>query len=132
MLISEFARRAALTPDTIRFYVRKGLIKPEQSAKGGSNPYQIFTEEHLDAARLIRLAQSLGFSLREIAAIGDEYAMAGLTTRRKIELMQGQLDQLDAKAEQINAVRKFFRAKIAWLEKGEKGPEPRFNDTACG
>jgi hypothetical protein len=27
MLISEFARTAGLTPDTVRFYVKRGLLK---------------------------------------------------------------------------------------------------------
>ena len=50
MLISEFARASGLTPDTIRFYIRRGLLKPETSRKGGSNPYQIFTAEHVQVA----------------------------------------------------------------------------------
>lgn len=39
MLISEFAKATELPVDTIRFYISKGLLKPERSAKGGSNPY---------------------------------------------------------------------------------------------
>ena len=72
MLISEFARRAGMSIDTVRFYIRKGLLAPATGAKGGSNPYQIFTEAHLEGARIIRMAQGLGFSLREIAALAAE------------------------------------------------------------
>src|SRR5258708_27567644 len=68
MLISEFARRAGLTTDTVRFYVRRGLITPERNGKG-RNPYQVFTADHVRAAKIIRTAQSLGMSLKEIAAI---------------------------------------------------------------
>ena len=66
MLISEFARATELSRDTVRFYVRRGLLKPLAGNKGGSNPYQVFTHEHVQTARAIRMAQSLGFSLREI------------------------------------------------------------------
>ncbi len=132
MLISEFARQTGLSPDTVRFYVRKGLITPGESAKGGKNPYQLFSDEHVQVARLIRLAQTLGFTLREIAILAAEYNAAGMSLPRRIEIMQGQLAKFDDKANQINAVRNYLRAKLAWLGKGEKGPEPRFNGQGCG
>ncbi len=64
MLISEFARATRLSTDTVRFYIRRGLLVPENNGKGGRNPYQIFTAEHVQTARLIRMAQSLGMSLK--------------------------------------------------------------------
>ena len=53
MFISEFARAAGLPPDTVRFYVKRGLLRPEEGA-GGSNPYQVFTKADLEMARLVR------------------------------------------------------------------------------
>ncbi len=79
MLISEFARATGLSRDTIRFYVRRGLLRPLAGNKGGSNPYQVFTNEHVQMARTIRMAQSLGFSLREIAALNAEYQAKRIT-----------------------------------------------------
>lgn len=126
MLISEFARRAGLSVDTVRFYVRKGLIAPATGRKGGSNPYQIFAAEHLEAARIVRMAQGLGFSLREIAALAEEYNAGGMTPARSLELMRGQLARLEEKAAQVNAMVDYTRAKVAWLEGGQQGPEPQF------
>jgi Predicted transcriptional regulators len=131
MLISEFARRAGISPDTVRFYVRKGLIQPELGQKGGSNPYQIFTAEHLDTAKIIKLAQTLGFTLREIAILGQEYAAVGMSLERRTAIMRSQLEKIEAKARQIEAVRAYMRDKIAWMEGGETGPEPRFLDRDC-
>ena len=71
MLISEFARAADLPVDTIRFYISKGLLKPERSAKGGSNPYQMFRTEDVTAARMIRLQQTLGYSLLSHAGLAQ-------------------------------------------------------------
>ncbi len=34
MLISEFARTSGLSRDTVRFYVRLGLLRPETNGKG--------------------------------------------------------------------------------------------------
>ena len=128
MLISEFARRAGMSTDTVRFYIRKGLLAPATGVKGGSNPYQIFTEEHLEAARMVRMAQSLGFSLREIAALSIEYYAGGMTPERSLELMRMQLARLEDKAAQLNAMVDYTRAKVRWLETGQKGSEPVFGD----
>jgi len=127
MLISEFAKRAGLSVDTVRFYIRKGLLTPETGLKGGSNPYQLFTAEHLEVARAIRMAQGLGFTLREIATLAAEY-QAGMTTERSIELMQMQLARLEEKAAQLGAMIDYTRAKVAWLESNQKGAEPLFGD----
>lgn len=128
VLISEFARRAGMSTDTVRFYIRKGLLAPATGMKGGSNPYQIFTEEHVEAARIIKMAQSLGFSLREIAALAAEYYAGGMTPERSLELMRMQLARLEEKAEQLNAMVDYTRAKVNWLETGQKGAEPLFGE----
>jgi DNA-binding transcriptional MerR regulator len=128
MQISEFSREAGLTPDTVRFYIRRGLLMPETGMRGGSNPYQIFTKQHVEAARLIRLAQSLGFTLREIATIATQLGAEGLTHERKIELLRERLDELERKAATINRMTTYLRAKVAWMEGGERGPEPTLDD----
>ncbi|HEX2816163.1 MAG TPA: MerR family transcriptional regulator [Phenylobacterium sp.] len=126
MLISEFARRAGLTPDAVRFYVRLGLLRPEASAKGGARPYQVFTAEHLQAAMIIRTAQSLGMSLKEIAAISHERRAGRMTRERSVEVLSAQFDRLERKAAELVAMKSYLQAKVAWLKGGEKGPPPNF------
>ena len=128
MLITEFARATGLSRDTVRFYVRRGLLAPLAGNKGGSNPYQVFTNEHVQMARTIRMAQSLGFSLREIAALNVEYQAKRLTPSRGAEILSGQLARLEEKAAHVNAMIRYIRAKLAWLDAGSKGPEPAFTD----
>jgi len=128
MLISEFARAAGLTPDTVRFYVRRGLLKPAAGRKGGSNPYQVFTNEHVEFARMIRMAQSLGFSLREIVALNVEYQAKRITPSRAAEILRWQLGRLSEKAAHVDAMMRYIGAKLAWLEGGGKGAEPNFTD----
>ena len=128
MLISEFARAAGLSQDTVRFYVRRGLLKPLTGRKGGSNPYQVFSDEHVQIARMIRMGQSLGFSLREIEALNAEYQSKRLTVSRGAEVMRYQLRRLEQKAAHVAAMMSYIRAKLAWIERGSKGPEPNFSD----
>jgi DNA-binding transcriptional MerR regulator len=127
MLISDFARRAGLSTDTVRYYVRVGLLTPEISAKGGSNPYQVFRDDHLLAARIIRTAQSLGMSLKEIAAISQERRRGGMTRERSVEVLQIQLRRVEEKACEASVMKAYLDAKIAWLRDGERGPPPNFD-----
>jgi len=132
MLIGEFAQRTGLSQDTVRFYVRKGLLTPLSSAKGGRNPYQIFTERDASTARMIRFAQSLGLSLREIAEIAAELQREGLSPTREIELMDNQIVRLEQKATDLAELTSYLRAKRDWVVSGKPGDEPRFtDDTLC-
>ena len=126
MLISNFARRAGLTTDTVRYYVRLGLLRPESGGKGGARPYQMFTAEHLLAARIIRTAQSLGMSLKEIAAISQARRAGGMTRDRSVEVLRAQLGRLEIKAAEVAAMKAYLTAKIDWLNDGEAGEPPDF------
>lgn len=131
MLISEFARQTGLSVDTVRFYVRKGLLAPETGGKGGSNPYQMFSSEHVENARVIRLAQSLGFSLKDITLMNDEYRAGALTAERGADILRMQLAKLQEKADQLAEMIAYMEAKIGWIETGGTGPEPRLDAVAC-
>jgi MerR family copper efflux transcriptional regulator len=76
-------------------------------------------------ARLVRLAQSLGFTLREIGALNDELRAAGMTRARKAAILRERLGGFEAKAAEIARMTTYLRAKIAWIEDGESGPEPK-------
>jgi MerR family transcriptional regulator, copper efflux regulator len=127
VLISAFAQASGLSRDTVRFYVRRGLLTPLAGSKGGANPYQIFSSEDVQMARTIRMAQSLGFSLREIAALKVEYDGKRMSPSRGAEILRWQLTRLEEKAAHVDAMMRYIKAKLAWVD-GGKGPEPNFTD----
>jgi MerR family transcriptional regulator, copper efflux regulator len=124
MLISEFARTVGLSVDTVRFYIRRGLLTPETNGKGASNPYQHFSAEHVTTARNIRFAQSMGMSLKEIAAINAEHQRGHITPERSIEIMTDQVVLIEQKMAELNAMDYYLRAKIKWMLGGRLGPAP--------
>jgi len=79
-------------------------------------------------ARMIHVGQSLGFSLREIEALNVEYQTKRMTAARNVEILRGQLVRLEEKAAHISAMMSYIRAKLAWVQGGERGPEPNFTD----
>ena len=82
----------------------------------------------MQTARAIRMAQSLGFSLREIGVLNVEYQARRITPARGAEIMRGQLARLEEKAAHVGSMISYIRAKLAWYEGGSKGPEPNFTD----
>jgi Hg(II)-responsive transcriptional regulator len=61
--IGELAKRAGVGIDTVRYYEREGLLKPQQRLASG---YRRYTGHEISRLRFIRKAQVLGFSLSEI------------------------------------------------------------------
>ncbi len=110
--------------------MRRGLLAPQTGRKGGSNPYQIFSERDVQEARLIRLAQSLGFTLSDIAGLAAEFRSQGLSRKRRIAILAERLSALEQKAEELGRMTAYLRAKIGWMEAGGRGPEPRFDADA--
>lgn len=129
LMISAFARAAGMSNDTVRFYVRRGLLHPAHGSKGGANPYQLFGPDQLARARMIRTAQALGFSLREVAALIAEYE-GGMSPERTREVTASQLDRLDRQAEALDRMRRYLRAKLAWFDAGATGSPPTLDDSA--
>jgi MerR family copper efflux transcriptional regulator len=124
MWISDFSRKAGLSRETVRFYVRLGLLHPKITLKGGKNPYQQFGQEDLVIAELIRIGQAIGLSLKEIAALMEKRRRGKLPLKGRIEMLRAQLAKLDIKAIELEKLQAYVRAKIDWQEHGEKGPEP--------
>jgi MerR family transcriptional regulator, copper efflux regulator len=130
MLISEFARVTGLTRDTVRFYTRLGLLHPKTNGKGGRHPYSVFTDKDIQAAEVIRISQSLGMSLKEIAAFTEERRKGHLTRERRVEIMSAQLVSLEAKATELEVMISYVRAKIHWLKGNQRAREPDFEHYA--
>jgi MerR family transcriptional regulator, copper efflux regulator len=127
MLISEFARVTGLTRDTVRFCARLGLLQPQTNGKGGRLPYSVFGDKDIQAAEVIQILQSLGMSLKEIAAINEERRNGELTCERSLEITTAQLMRLEAKATELEMMIRYVRAKIAWLKRGRQGRRPHFS-----
>lgn len=68
MKISEAAQMTGLDISTIRFYERKGLIKPSR-AEGST--YRTYTDEDVDRIRQIMLYRKMDFSIEAIASLLD-------------------------------------------------------------
>ena len=64
--INEVAHLLCTTPDAIRLYERKGIIRP---ARDENNQYRWFTKDDITRLHDCKLLQNVGFSLSEISDI---------------------------------------------------------------
>lgn len=124
MLISEFARTTGLAVDTVRYYVRRDLLRPGQGARGGRNPYQVFTAADVRTAELIRLGQALGLSLKEIGALLREEQAGHIDAERSLAILSEHRARLAARAEELSRLVAYLDAKIAWVADGSTEPSP--------
>lgn len=66
LTISKLAKAAEVELSTIRYYERRGLVKPASRRSSG---YREYGHEAVRRVRFIRHAQKLGFSLDDIAEL---------------------------------------------------------------
>lgn len=68
MTISQLARAAGVSAETVRYYQRIGLLgKPKRPARG----FRSYDPDDVRRLSFVRRAQTLGFTLSEIAALLD-------------------------------------------------------------
>jgi MerR family transcriptional regulator, copper efflux regulator len=126
MRISEFAKAAGLSIDTVRFYMKLGLLNPVETDKGGRHPYHEFEQADLQEAAAIQIGKSLGLSLREITDIRERRRQSKITPNEIAEILREQLAKLETKIKEMKVTTHYLNAKICWLEGGEMGPLPDF------
>ncbi len=66
LTIGAFAKQAGVPTSTVRYYERRGLLRPDGRSEGN---YRVYSEEALDRLRFVRSAQAAGFTLSDISAL---------------------------------------------------------------
>ena len=98
LTIGALAKQAGVPTSTVRYYERRGLLRPEGRSEGN---YRLYGEEAMDRLRFVRSAQAAGFTLSDISALlqfrDDDAApckeVQGLITVRLAQVVE-QIDHL--------------------------------------
>jgi MerR family copper efflux transcriptional regulator len=100
--IGEFAKLLGLSPRTIDFYTRQGLLHPEQSGRG--HGYRHYTEEDRRRVSLIKQLQAKKFSLQEIRqALEIDGNKTNIPPAEVMEQVTLELERLRASVEEIRS-----------------------------
>lgn len=101
MRIGELAAQTGMTRDTIRFYEKVGLIAGRRLANG----YRDFPPETVAWLQYVRAAQTLGFSLAEIARTGEELRGVPDASEALSALFEEKIELVDARMSELAALR---------------------------
>ena len=66
LTIGQLAKAAGVNVQTVRFYEREGILRPQTRLDSG---YRVYNEDSLKRLHFIRQAKDLGFSLDEIQSL---------------------------------------------------------------
>ena len=92
-LIGELAERAGVHRETLRYYERRGLLKPARRTAGG---YRIYDEESAARLLFIKRAQGFGFSLEEIRDLLGMKPENPRSCNRVMKMLDNKLEELGA------------------------------------
>ena len=125
MRIGELTERAEVTPRTVRYYERIGLLPPGEREGHGQHYY---TEETVARLRKIGQLKALGLSLDEIRDVIDLYFIdpKGIQPKQKVlAILRQHLTEVDQKIGALQQFRADLQAHIErferWLAEQEQG-----------
>lgn len=98
MTVSELSRQGRVAPHVVRYYSRIGLLSPSRHPDNG---YKLFSRSDISRLRFIRQAQSLGYTLEEIAQILDTSAQGKSPCRRVRDILQRHVEENRQKLEEL-------------------------------
>lgn len=113
MLIGELAQQAGLTPSTIRFYEKKGLLDTRHLARM-SNNYKEYNPTALERLHRVSQAKSAGFTLSETVQLFREWDTLGAGEQKGILL--DKIKQIKQRMAELEKMEMHLTEKLALLE----------------
>lgn len=112
MNIGKLAALMDVTPDTVRYYEKEGLL---DAATRSANGYRVYTDNDVARLRFVRGAQAIGFSIAEIRCIVLRLA-EGQMDRAEIEShLNNKLAQIDTTMRHLRGLRRELVATFSRL-----------------
>lgn len=100
--VAELAALVGVSPDTIRYYERVGLLAPPPRSSAG---YRSYPPETAERVRFIQGCQRLGLRLREIADLLAVRDTGTCPCEPAETLLRQRIDELDAELTRLTALR---------------------------
>ena len=103
LLIGELAERAGVNRETLRYYDRRGLLRPSRRSSSG---YRVYDPDACERLNFIRRAQSFGFKLDEISVLLGLRPDSPQSCRRVLTILDEKVAEL---GQQIAEMKRFHR-----------------------
>ena len=120
--ISEVAQRTGVTPDTIRYYERLGVLPRPPRTAGGMRAYG---DDVLPRVRFVQQAQALGLTLKDVKALVTNEGRAGHQRCQRVrDLLKTRLVDVDARIREMQAFRRTLRSHLSECERALEQETP--------
>ncbi len=117
MTIKEVCEKYDLTPDTLRYYERVGMIPPVTRTAGGIRDYQ---EEDIKWVELAKCMRSAGLPVEAMIEYLKLYQQGDGTIPARLTLLKGQMEILKEQHMQIKNTMERLQYKIDRYEEAVK------------
>jgi DNA-binding transcriptional MerR regulator len=117
--VAELAEATGISPDTVRYYERVGLLPSPARTPAG---YRVFGTETVDRVRFIQGCQRLGLRLRDIADLLAVRDTGTCPCEPAERLLRRRMAELDAEIERLVGLRGEMAAMVATLPSPECPP----------
>jgi DNA-binding transcriptional MerR regulator len=119
--IGEAAAHAGVSPDTLRYYERRGALpKPARTTAG----YRLYSEEAVARVHFVRNALRFGFSLKQIARFAQSRDAGQPPCREVRAAAERILTEMDRQIEELQAARATVRdALVDWDRRLARTPD---------
>lgn len=124
MRSGELARLSGVSPDTLRYYERLGILPTSQRTNGG---YRMFPPSAIERVQLARRAMQLGFSLKELSEILRTRDNGGAPCQHVLNLSEKKLQCLGQQIRELQRTQDFMRKTVRSWRKKLKGTPPGRN-----
>ena len=120
MTIAEVSRKNDITPDTLRYYERIGLIPPVPRTKGGIRDYD---EESCGWIELMKCMRRAGVQIEALIEYVELFRQGDATLDARKNLLIEQRNHLISRMEDMQASLNRLNDKIEGYEQGMRAAE---------
>ena len=111
----ELARRCGISPDTLRFYERRGLLPRPPRSDNGYRRYPAAAERRV---LVIRRALEAGFTIADLTKVLGERDRGGAPCREVRSIAAARLAELTARIDELSRLRDRLAGVVAdWSER---------------
>ncbi|MBO4298732.1 MAG: MerR family transcriptional regulator [Clostridia bacterium] len=127
--IQEICKKTGLSPHTLRYYEREGLLTGVDRSRGG---FRRYSDADLESLGLICCLKKTGMSLQEIARFMELTREGEHTLKERVELLRAhrenvisRMAEMQAHLDKVTWKLDFFSEKLRAYEAREKESEDR-------
>ena len=115
MRIGEFAEAVGVSVDAVRFYERRGVLRPAPRTAGG---YRTFEQRDVDRVRLARQFQQLGLTVGEVVDALAAHDVGGVTCVSERWRLEQVKARVEAQLAELRRTRRAIRDALAACDEG--------------